>query len=96
MLKLPYGYGLDADGTTFILGKITSRVNKNTGEEETILTKTVYPDSVKSALRYIFKAKTRDMISEKDWDLPTFLKELEALEQRLERFLGNTVKDEIK
>lgn len=96
MLRLPYGYGLDADGTTLICGKVAQRLNKKTGQNEDYLTKVVYPSSIKGAIRHVFRVKTLELVSEHEYDIKTFLKELEALEKQFERFLGNTIKDEIK
>lgn len=96
MLKLLYGYGLDSDGTTLMLGRIAKRENKKTGKVEEYILKPIYPSSIKDAIRSLFKIKQREIIAEENLTFEEFFSKLEKIYEDFEKLLGNRVKDDIK
>ena len=96
MVRLPFGYGVEADDKCYILGKIGTRKAKDKDgnvREEECLTSTCFPSSLADCIREVYRREQKKFVSENDLTLQEAIEGFDRIDKEFREYLESKVKD---
>lgn len=94
MIRLPYNYGIDKNGESYIVGQIKTRKDKK-GNIVEFVSGNYYPTTIQRALKNILQEKQRELVAENDLTLQQAIIEFQKLQQQFKELLEKAIKEEI-
>jgi hypothetical protein len=93
MIRVVKDWGIDADGNSYLVGKIKIRYNEKLGKNEEYLVNPKFPMDIKSALRIILDTETRDLVMRNNMSLTEAIEKVSNLQKEFTVILNKTLKE---